>query len=163
LRHTRKSVRMGYDVRENEEERKTKAEKLKNRKSRDERRNEHRSQYHLRLYAAFAATRRYISPSVGFLLSISFPSLACQSFWLLFLPRLQHRSPSRRMFVPTALYHPAIISHTCHSPSVSPLPSSVIPPTLTHYPSFSRHYHAASCKIYVCRRAGDVAAGYLFF
>lgn len=70
-----------------------------------------------------------------------------------------------RMFVPTMLYHPAIISHTCHSPSVSLLPPSVIPPTLAHHHPFplSRHYHAAFCKIYVCRRAGDVAAGYLFF
>lgn len=30
-------------------------------------------------------------------------------------------------------------------------------------PSLSRGYRAAFYKIYVCRRTGDVAAGYLFF
>lgn len=48
--------------------------------------------------------------------------LLCQSFLLLFprfsILRLRHKL-SRFMFVPTMLYHPTIISHTCHSPSLS--------------------------------------------
>lgn len=37
------------------------------------------------------------------------------------------------------------------------------PPTASLFLSLSRCYHPAFYKIYVCRRAGDVAAGYLFF
>lgn len=111
-----------------------KSKNAKNRKSRDEL----RSQYRLRLYRGLRGhSALYIPFYRLFLLFASLPPSACQSFLLplptLFhFPRLRHRSSSRRMFVPTVLYHPAIISHTCHSPSVSPLPPSVIPPILTH-------------------------------
>lgn len=122
-------------------ERKTKGEKSKNVKQEERRRAQKRalrSQYHLRLYAAFAATRRYIFPfrRLPFVYFFSFSRMSILlPFPRFSVPCLRHRSPSRRMFVPTMLYHPAIISHTCHSPSVSPLPPSVIPPTLAHHPS----------------------------
>lgn len=45
--------------------------------------------------------------------------------------------------------------------SLSPQ-STLVPPSLPPA-STLRHYRPAFYKIYVCRRAGDVAAGYLFF
>lgn len=77
----------------------------------------------------------FLLPALPFVYVSSFSrmSIFLASFPTLFhFPRLRQRSSSRRMFVPTVLYHSAIISHTCHSPSVSPLPPSVIPPILTH-------------------------------
>lgn len=83
-------------------------------------------------------------------------------------------SSSRCTFVPTTLYHPAIISHTCHPLSLFLSPSTFSsfslfrhdPPSSLCQPPCplpSRRYHPAFYKIYVCRRTGDVAAGYLFF
>lgn len=121
----------------------------------------------MRLYAAFAATRRYISSSAGFVYLFSSFRTSIFSRSLFFsLSVFSRRSPSRCTFVPTTLYHPAIISHTCHTLSHTLslflshfLPqSTVIPSTPPRaLPPLSRRYHAAFYKIYVCRRAGDVA------
>lgn len=100
-------------------------------------------------------------------------SIFLRVFFLGFSLRLLPRfSTFRCTFVPTTLYHPAIISHTCYPlllflflsfslllrstliPPPTALPLSLPPP---------RHYHPAFYKIYVCRRTSDVAAGYLFF
>ena len=128
-----------------------------------------RSQYHLRLYAAFAATRCYISSSASFLLSTPFRSLACQFFsgflflafpFLVFGTTLHHCAACscRLRFIIPQLFriHATPLQFLlCHSLS------SLRP---SHTTSFlSQHYHAVFCKIYVCRRASDVAAGYLFF
>lgn len=107
----------------------------------------------------------------------SFPYLARQSLsGVVFFPLLSAfrlRLSAHRVFTPRLpLYHPAIISHTCHSLSLSSPPQST-PPQPTRLPTriiappclsrCTHHTRAAFYKIYVCRRAGDVAAGYLFF
>lgn len=147
-------------------ERKTKGEKSKNVKQEERRRTQKRAPESVP-FAFIRGLRghsRYISPSAGFLLFTSFPSPACQSFF-------------------------ASVSSLFHSPSSAPL--SIAPHVRADYALSSRNYfaymplpfslssailchpsdphilplpsHAAFCKIYVCRRASDVAAGYLFF
>lgn len=106
-------------------------------------------------------------PSAGFLLSTSFPSPACQSCFLflafptpVFGTALHRAACSCRLcFIIPQLFriHATPLQFLlCH-----PLSSRRL--SHTKPPSLSRHYHAPFCKIYVCRRAGDVAAGYLFF
>lgn len=108
-----------------------------------------------------------------FLLFTSPPSPACQSFLLPF-PRFSifpvfgsalHRAACscRLCFIIPQLFRiHATPLQSLHCHPLSSLRSSHTH-THTHTCCPSRRYHAAFCKIYVCRRAGDVAAGYLFF
>lgn len=149
---------------------------------RRERRNDgaHRTRYHLRLYAgAFAATRRYISSSARRLLFVYFypplssllallpPARARQSFCSSFSCRLRRpRSVPPHIRADYALsfrnYFAYMPSHFTFSLSFSFV---TIHPRFSFSLSFpsSRCYRSVFYKIYVCRRAGDVAAGYLFF
>lgn len=110
-----------------------------------------------RLLFVYLSSSSHTSIFLVFFLTVSF--------------RLSSRfSPFRCTFVPTTLYHPAIISHTCHPP---PPPPSLSFSRFRHNPPWSlrqspcftpsRRYHPTFYKIYVCRRTSDVAAGYLFF
>lgn len=108
------------------------------------------------------------------LFSLSRASISLRSrFFFPLLSAFRLRLSAHRVFTPRLpLYHPAIISHTCHSLSLSSPPQStppqpiLLPTRIIALPCLCRcthHTRAAFYKIYVCRRAGDVAAGYLFF
>jgi len=109
-------------------------------------------------------------------------SLAFSHFLsLLLFIRLRRlvQSLGRTLRAPSALYHPAIIPHTRQLPfTVAPARLSTVvpppvaptrtPPTVTILPALLTSsggaiIRAAFYKIYVCRRADDAAAGYLFF
>lgn len=142
--YTRKSVRMGYDVRGTEGE----VEKRKGRrtKRKEQKRTQKRAPELVPfafIYAAFAVTRHYIvyplRPTSFCLLLFLLPrvNLSCFLFLVFPFPVFGTAlSIARRMFVPTMLYHPAIISHTCHSPSVSLFRHSLssLRPSHTPYP-----------------------------
>lgn len=144
--YTRKSVRMGYDVRGTEGE----VEKRKGRRTK--RKEQKRTQKRAPELVPFAFIRSLrghsalycISSSADFLLSTSFPSPACQSFLLPFprfsIPRLRHRSLHRAPHV-RADYALSSRNYFAYMPlpfSLS-LPLSVIPPTITYPLSLSSH------------------------
>lgn len=169
LRHTRKSVRTGYDVRGTEGRKKN--ERSKNVKQEEQRRTQKRAPESV----PFAFIRGPSRP-----LGVIYPLLPASFSLPLFL--LSHVNPSGFLFLafPAPVFGTALFiaphvradyalssrNYFAYMPLPFSLPSATLchlfdPHTLPH--TFSRRYHAALCKIYVCRRAGDVAAGYLFF
>lgn len=172
LRHTRKSVRTGYDVRGRKEgEGKTKEEKSKNMKQEKQRRTQKRAPESVP-FAFICGLRGHsalyiLSRRLPFVYSFSFSRM---SIFLASFSSLFHSPSSAPLaVVPHVRAVYALSSHNyfAYMPPLpfslsSATPLSSLRPSRTT-PSLSRHYHAAFCKIYVCRRAGDVAAGYLFF
>lgn len=135
LRHTRKSVRTGYDVRG----------RKKNERGEVEEHETGKAETNAETSAGVGTICVYMRPSrplgiiyplpAGFLLSTPFPSLARQSLRLPFprfsIPRLRHRSA----IVPhvRAVYALSSRNYFAYMPLPFSL-SSVIPPTLAHYP-----------------------------
>lgn len=141
--YTRKSVRMGYDVRGTEGEGKTKGEKLRRTKRKEQRRTQKRApelvpfafirslRGHSALYILFGRL-----PFVYFF-SFSRVSIFLASFSSVFHSRLRHRSLHRAPHV-RADYALSSRNYFAYMPlpfSLSFPPLSVIPPTITYYPS----------------------------